>query len=194
MTQKTFSAYDLLLGAFAPQPEDAAYLLQLQWEKLVAFLEFKGAGIVEGEQLADKVMDIATRRLQEGESIANIRAFLYETARYVWLNHYRKTKRTQRWFDQYEYWSKLKVLGAQNEELEPVQVKCYQQCLHGLDTADHDLLAEYTSGNTQTRLALAERKHMTRNSLTVRINRMRSALRKCYAECLKKEGCIKNLV
>src|SRR5579859_3925947 len=107
MSQKTFSAYDLLLAAFAPEPENAAHLLQIQWDKLVTFFDLKGSRIIDGEQLADEVIDIATQKLQEGIAIVNIRAFLYETAKYVWLNHHRKMKRAHRSLGEYEYQAKL---------------------------------------------------------------------------------------
>jgi len=188
MSQKTFSAYDLLLAAFAPEPEDAAHLLQIQWDKLATFFDLKGSGIIDGERLADEVIDIATRKLQEGTAIIDIRAFLYETAKYVWLNHYRKMKRAHRSLDEYEYQAKLSTLDTQNAELESIKAKCYQRCLRALDAADLELLTEYSLGNTQTRQSLADRNGMSRNSLTVRINRLRASLRKCQAACLKKNG------
>ena len=87
-----------------------------------------------------------------------------------------------------KYQAKLSTLDTQNAELESIKAKCYQRCLRALDAADLELLTEYSLGNTQTRQSLADRNGMSRNSLTVRINRLRASLRKCQAACLKKNG------
>jgi|SRR5579859_6911987 len=186
---KTSPNYDLILSAFGSRPDEAATLLRLQWSKLVTFFNLKGAPLIESERLADEVVDIAGRRLQAAESVGNIRAFMFETAKFVWLNHYRVLKRQERALGRYEYWLRLKGgRAAEDEELEALRIDCCQRCLARLKGPELEVLREYSWGNRGTRQFLAEQNRITRNSLSIRINRLRTMLRKCCQGCVQKGG------
>ena len=186
MTPNTATGFEWLLATFDADPQEAGRLLQLQREKLVIFFDFKRTGIVDAERLADEVLDVALKHLQNGKNIQKIRAFLCQTAKYVWLNHHREMKRDQERFKEYERWvtTATRTSGL-DERFELVSKECSQDCLQRLEPAERQLLQEYTTGNKKTRERLAQERHMARNSLTVRINRIRTNLRKCLAECVK---------
>ncbi|HEV2992011.1 MAG TPA: hypothetical protein VG759_26475 [Candidatus Angelobacter sp.] len=187
MSQNTISGYELLLNSFGTDPAEAGRLLQVQRDKIIAYFDFKGSGIVDGERLADEVMDIAAKHLQNGEPIQNIRAYLYGTAKLVWRNYYRETEYTRRKSEEYQYLSKAKILTSdeRTEELESIKLECNRKCLQQIDSANRELLIEYSSGSAQAREALSQRHGISRNSLTIRINRIRSDLRKCRTICMK---------
>lgn len=188
MTQDTACGYDLLLATFSADPMEAGQMLQLHREKLVFFFDCKGIGITEAERLSDAVLDVALKHLQSGEKIQNIRAFLNQTAHYVWLNYYREVKRTRELFREYEYQVKATPCSSGPDENSALAAgDCYKTCLARLDPATLELLTQYTGGSSETRERLAHELHMNRSSLTVRINRIRTSLRKCHAECIKKK-------
>lgn len=188
MTQDTASGYDLLLATFSADPTEAGQLLQLQREKLVFFFDCKGIGITEAERLSDAVLDVVLKRLQNGEKIQKIRAFLNQTAQYVWLNYYREMKRTRELFREYEYQVKATPRSSGPDENSALAgAECYKDCLARLDPATLELVTQYTEGSSEIRERLAQKLHMNRSSLTVRINRIRTSLRKCHAECIKKK-------
>jgi len=188
MSRDIVSGFDLLLGAFGANPTEAGQLLQLQREKLVFYFDSKGTGITEAERLSDDVLDVALKHLQDGERIQNIRAFLHQTARYVWLNYYREMNRSRELFREYEYQVKVttRTLGPE-ERSALANAECYEDCLQRLEPATRELLMQYTGGSSEIRESLAQKHQVSRSSLTVRINRIRTRLRKCHAECVKKK-------
>jgi DNA-directed RNA polymerase specialized sigma24 family protein len=187
MTQNAISGYELLLNSFGTDPVEAGRLLQLQRDKIIAYFDFKGSGIIEGDRLTDEVFDIAIKNLQDGEPIQNIRAYLHGIAKLVLCNYYREVEHDQRKLEEYQYLLKTKILSADEgeEERETLRIECNRRCLQQIDSANKELLIEYSRGSAQAREALSQRHGISRNSLTIRINRIRSDLRKCKTECMK---------
>jgi DNA-directed RNA polymerase specialized sigma24 family protein len=181
--------YDLLLSAFGGRAGEAASLLWLQWKMLVTFFNLKGVSPIESERLADEVVDIAAQRLHTSEPIGNIRVFMYETAKFVWLNHYREMKRRERALRSYAYWRCLQANeeAEEVEKLETTKIDRYKRCLSKLEPFELKLLYDYSTGTRETRLDLAARKQLNRNSLSIRINRIRTKLRQWYLECMQKD-------
>ena len=189
MNSELGSDYQLLLELFSKDSREAARLLQIHREMITTYFDFKGTGIAEAERLSDQVFDIVMRNLQNGETIENIKAYIFTVAKYLWLNHYKTTKRTESRFIRYGRWlmSNLFHEGQEND-LSTAEHKCRGECLSQMYPTDRELLVEYTTANGKSRELIAQREGMSRSALSTKINRWRNSLRKCYVECMKRSG------
>jgi len=150
--------------------------------KLVAFLDLRGAA--HAEAAADETLDRVARKLQEGEPVQNLRAYVFGVARRVLLECERRERRdrvTQR------TWVLLHGSPATDAETER-RFACLEKCLGALSAENRALVEAYHGAGggaaQDVRAALAARIGISGTALRTRAYRLRNELGACLRGCL----------
>jgi RNA polymerase sigma factor (sigma-70 family) len=137
--------------------------------------------------LVDETIDRVARKLDEGELVANARAYFYGVAKHVLLEWNRREAREQAAFAERHRLSAADV----HSEPQEARIDCLKSCLQGLPEESRELiLCYYEAGrgpSEETRKALADRLGISYGNLKIRAYRVREKLTACLGECLAKE-------
>lgn len=161
-------------------------------DRLVAYFDRRNCSAPD--ELADETLNRVARRLEEEgmiESDAPAR-YCYITARFVFMEHLRETKRADLAHDQikrsHEYKRELTNEAASEKEL---RHRCLDACTGKLDSANRTMITRYYVGKERTKIenrrALAQSLGITMNALSIRACRIRGKLENCVRECLDKQ-------
>lgn len=158
---------------------------------LIRFFEWRGAPFPE--EHADESFDRVARKLNEGVEIKNIGGYCYEVARLVFLETTKRHDRKRAPLESVEF-----ELAAPNTTAESVEKElrmgCLEDCLRALPGETAELILEYyryeTSGQINSRRALAARFGLRRDALANRAQRLRDKLEYCVSGCLRKKTAI----
>jgi len=179
----TQQSFEKLLAAFHSDRDEAGKIYKDVRLKLSRY--FERNGVTDAERYIDVTLDRVMRRLDEGEIIAKIMAFIYTVASYVRM----------------EAWNEEKQLhNAENEMMrttkkvqpEPVgespQQLCLDRCLAKLPVETQRLIHDYYSEEGSARIRL--RRRMAKglgielNALRIRVHRIRLSLEACVKKCV----------
>jgi DNA-directed RNA polymerase specialized sigma24 family protein len=176
--QLTQAAFDLLLAQLDPDRDTAGKKYEELRRKLVKFFGFWGSR--HPEDLADKTITTAARKLLEGETIENLNGYMHGTARLIYKETVRDEVGTR------EAMSRKPSDTRANQAKEEQRRSCHQRCLRRLPADEQDLIVRYYQGpKAPDREGLAAQMGISLNLLRVSAFRIRKKLRDCLQQCLQ---------
>jgi len=179
----TGEAFDRLLAALDPDRDKAGEQYELLRRKLAAF--FRWRGMESPEDLADRTLDAAARRLSEGEPIQNITGYCVGVARMILRKLQHEQERTRTALDELE----MAFVKVEPIEEDP-RTYCFARCLQQLDAGDRNLILQYYCGQQQERIQArkeqAGRLGIPLNALRIRAFRIRTKLEAAVRECMER--------
>lgn len=178
----TQQSFEKLLAAFNSKPNEAGKIYELVRLKLLRY--FERNGIADADRYVDVTLDRVMRRLDEGELIANIRAFIYVVASYVRMEAWNDQEKTRKAED--EMIKDTEPKQGQDVHESPRQL-CLDQCLNELPVETRMLILDYFreegSAKIKLRSQLATGLGIGRNALRIRVHRIRVTLETCVKAC-----------
>jgi len=181
----TRKALERLLQRLGSEPNAAAREYEFLRGRLTTF--FSSRRVDFPESLADETLDRVARRLEAGEVIEHVRAYVHGVAHRVALEWGRRQARVHRSLQTH-----LTSLGAvEPSDATEARAACLETCLSRLPPESRRLLQSYyDSGGLSyagRRKLLAQRLGISCTSLKVRVHRVRVALHSCLEDCLRSQ-------
>ena len=178
------AAFDKLLERFSSDREEAAVRYETARRKLIRFFEWNS--IPCAEDWTDEVINRVARRIDEGQDIDNLMAYIWGVARIVYKEAKKLRDRGPIPLDD----TPLTLQQKAPEIIEPdVRQTCFDRCLEKLSDNSRNLILTYYQGvgaeKIKNRQELAEKMDIPLNALRIRVHRVRKDLEKCIAECLQ---------
>lgn len=181
LTEQSLAGF---LSVLDEDPERAGEQYETIRRKLVKFFEWRGS--TTSAELADETLNRLMRKIDEGEAIRNLSAYVGGMARLVWLEALKEQKRERSAFED------LRAPSQHPSQTDSQRVECFDLCLEGLLPENRALILDYyreeRSGKIELRKQLAEKLGTPLNALRIRAHRIRMQLEKCVGDCLKKSG------
>jgi len=178
----TQQAFEGLLRRFNKDAETAASEYETIRRKLTLFFELRLCR--QPDTLTDETIDRVARKLDEGESISNLRAYFFGVAKRVLLESQARDIRERVALETHSQLS----APERNLEGRHVRIGCLRRCLLVLPAESRDLiLAYYEAGrgpSDEARKALADRLGLSYGNLKIKAHRIRGKLETCLNECL----------
>jgi len=173
-----------LLSVLDEDPERAGEQYEILRRKLVKFFEWRGS--TTSEELADETLNRLARKIDEGEAIRSLSAYIGGMARLVWLEALKEQERARGAFEE------LRASSQYSSQTDSPRIACFESCLEGLPPENRALILDYyraeKSSKIKLRKELAEEMGLPLNALRIRAHRIRVPLEKCVADCLRKSG------
>jgi DNA-directed RNA polymerase specialized sigma24 family protein len=183
----TQGAFDRLLALFDEDRERAGLAYESSRLRLVKFFEWNGSGAPE--EHADETINRVARKVEEGEEIQALSAYLLGVARLVLLEAY-KTRESAR--------AALEALPrpappAPEDGGAEARLACLERCLRGLPADSRELIVEYYREEKRAKIESRRRLAVSLgfaslNALRIRAHRIRAQLEECVRECAVREG------
>jgi RNA polymerase sigma factor (sigma-70 family) len=178
----TPQAFERLLGRLAAEPEAGAREYDAIRRKLVLFFTMRGT--TDAEELADEALDRLARRLDEGEPVDNVRAYVVGVAKRVIMEDARRRGRERAYVDGHHA---IAAPADTDDERAERRSECLERCLGELPADSRALIVDYYRGDgaayLKERKALAERLGVSYVALKTRAHRVRNRLEECLREC-----------
>ena len=178
----TKEAFDGFLARLDIDREKAGEKYESVRLKLLKYFRWRGSDSCEID--ADETINRVARRIQEGENVYNLNAYLYGVAKLV----YSETLRLR---NRHEVLDEASRIEASNIEVDSDAVErqaCLNRCLGYLTDDDRDTITEYyqfeKGKKIEHRKQLARRFGITLNALRIKAHRQRVNLEACVRECL----------
>lgn len=149
--------------------------------KLIGFFDLRG--IAGPDAAADETLDRVARKLQRGEPVQSLRAYVFGVARKVLLERLRREHRES---VVQETWILLHGDPGAPHETER-RLACLEKCLDALSPENRALVEAYHGlggGADESRRALAAKLGVSGTALRTRVHRLRNALGACLRTCL----------
>jgi RNA polymerase sigma factor (sigma-70 family) len=180
----TPEAFEKLLKAFAADRDEAAILYERARARLIRFFEWHS--IMPGEDYADETLNRVARRLDEGQRVDNLLAYIFGVARMVLKEALKYRERTPVPLDDTPESRHIR----QPEPVEPDErEQCFDSCLERLPPDNRTLILDYYReegrAKIELRQRLADRLGIPLNALRIRAHRIRLNLEKCIKSCLE---------
>lgn len=178
------SAFDKLLERFSLGGEDGGVQYETARRKLIRFFEWNS--IPCAEEWADEVINRVARRIDEGQDIDNLMAYIWGVARIVLKEAKKNRDRGPIPLDD----APVILQQKAPEIIEPdARQTCFDRCLEELSAESRELILQYYEGTGAAKIKhrqeLAEKIGVPLNALRIRVHRIRKTLEKCIAECLQ---------
>jgi DNA-directed RNA polymerase specialized sigma24 family protein len=176
-------AFERFLARLDPDREKAAERYEQMRQRLVTFFGVREVGAPEDE--ADVTLDRVCRRIDQGERIEDVAAYVLGVARLVELESRRRSRQ-----ERHLSWL---LRGVPPADAAPAPASedalaCVETCLEDLPPADRDLLLMYYREDKrdmiENRRRLAEALGLSPGALRLRVFRIRCRLEPCVRECL----------
>jgi DNA-directed RNA polymerase specialized sigma24 family protein len=168
----TAEAFERLLGALDADRERAGEQYERLRARLVAFFDWRRAACPD--DCADETLNVAARRLSEGEPVQNLLAYCYGIARMILHEQQRDQEQSQAAL------AELARMQAAADPDEDTGRRVFHQCLEQLPPESRNLLLAYYDagqpGLVQARKVLARRLGVPLNALRIRAFRLRARL------------------
>jgi RNA polymerase sigma factor (sigma-70 family) len=179
----TKEAYDNLLACFSADEEEASKQLLIAYLKLIRFFEWHACN--SPEICADKTIDRAARRIDEGERIDNLMGYLNGIANNI-LKEWRKERdRAPLPLDPTD---QHPVDSPEEDEEREARLRCLDQCLTELPAEDRVVIMGYYQEEKRAKInfrkQMAGRLGVGQNALRIRVCRIRTKLEECVIKCL----------
>ena len=172
-----------MLAVFNPESDEAGKIYVNVRLKLLRL--FERNGVTDAERYVDVTLDRVMRRLDEGEIIANIMAFIYTVASYVRMEAWNEEK--QQRIAESEIMKMTTHVQPQPVVESPRQL-CLDQCREKLPVETqkliHDYYSEEGSAKIRLRKQLAKGLGIEMNALRIRVHRIRLDLETCVKTCV----------
>lgn len=179
----TREAYDKLLVCFSADEDEASKQLLIAYLKLIRFFEWHACN--SPEICADKTIDRAARRIDEGERIDNLMGYLNGIANNV-LKEWRKERdRAPLPLDSTD---RHPVNPPAEDEEREARLRCLDDCLAQLQAEDRVVILGYYQEEKRAKInfrkQMAGRLGVGQNALRIRAWRIRTRLEECVIKCL----------
>ena len=181
------AALDRLLQRLGRDPEAAAREYEFLRRRLTTFFTLRG--VDSPESLADETIDRVARRMEEGEGIEHVRAYVHGVAHRVALEGGRRQARERQ-----AVATHLRKVSDSESMESPAESRasCLDRCLGKLPRESRLLLQRYYHpgelSSRDNRHRLAQELGISQGALKVRVHRLRVQLHACLVECLESEG------
>ena len=177
----TRQAWDKLMNAFSSDQEEAGRQYERVRIKLFRTIEWQAVG--PADEIADEIFNRVARRIDEGQRVDNLIAYIVGIARNV-CHEYRKKERPFSLDDNPDAHQQKAP-----DPIEPdVRLSCFDKCLAALSADKRELILEYYTDEGRDKIRrrekLAERLGIHLNALRIRAHRIRMTLESCIAKCL----------
>lgn len=181
LTQESF---DELLAWLNPDREQAAEKYEDIRKRLIRI--FIHRGCTTAEELADKTINLVTRKVREIKDtyVGDPSLYFYGVARNVYNDYRRQHPEAASVV--------LETLpAAAPPELDGLEMEyeCLDKCLAKLPPQNREMVLEYYLEQERAKIKrhkeMAERLGVAINALRIRMHRLRAGLKKCVSECLK---------
>src|ERR1051325_826423 len=150
-------------------------------QRLVSYFDRRNCSAPD--ELADETLNRVARRLEEAEVIESDAParYCYITARFVFMEHLRETKRADHARDQIKrFHDNDRVLTNEANVEKELRHRCLDACIGKLDSANRAIITRYYVGKERTKIenrrALAQSLGITMNALSIRACRIRGKL------------------
>ena len=177
----THENFAKLLVALDPDPERAGERYEQLRKKLVSLYGWRGSATPD--QLADTTLNRLARKIDEGEVIRNLPAYLGGMARLVWLEEL-KTRELESAASE-----GLIAMSQYPATTDSSRIECLESCLARLPAEHRALILDYyreeRGAKIELRKELAEKLGTPLNALRIRAHRIRVRLETCAADCLQ---------
>jgi DNA-directed RNA polymerase specialized sigma24 family protein len=183
-------AFDKLLSNFSSDPDEAGIQYEVARRKIVRFFEWHA--INRAEDYADETLNRAARRIDEGQNIDKLLAYLYGVARLILKEAIKEGERAPISLDDSPVTLREKALQLMEPDARQL---CFDHCLAGLPLENRSLILNYyeeeRGAKIKHRQALADGLLIPLNALRIRAHRIRKLLETCVAKCLE-AGSVRN--
>jgi DNA-directed RNA polymerase specialized sigma24 family protein len=182
-------ALDKLLDRFSTNRDEAGIQYELARRKVIRYFEWRC--VVAAEACADETMDRVARRIDEGQKVDKLMAYIFAVARHIFQEVLREEQeRPQIGLDDAPpEWLRQKPPEIVDPDIREI---CFDRCLEGLGSEGRNLILGYYEGEGRAkidhRLQLARKLKIPLNALRIRVHRLKRTLEDCIAECLKNGG------
>ncbi|HSE31096.1 MAG TPA: sigma-70 family RNA polymerase sigma factor [Pyrinomonadaceae bacterium] len=181
-------AFEKLLNSFSTDREEAGAQYELIRRKLVRFFEWRA--LESADEHADETINRVARRIDEGQSIENLKGYFYGVARMVFMEALRDRERAPLSIDDAPQSLREKVLDEAEEP--EARVLCLDKCLEALSPSNRGLILNYYQEERRAKIdlrqELADRLQIPLNALRIRAHRIRMSLEKCITNCLQSDA------
>jgi len=179
----TKQAWDKLLNAFSDDEDNAADLYELARRKLERFFVWRT--VEPADEYVDETFNRVARRLDEGQKIDNLSAYLLAVARLVCMEAMKARPRTESQDDA----ENTRQFAAPEPVAPDARLECLDQCLDSLPNENRTLIMDYYQEERRLKIELrqelADRLQIPLNALRIRAHRIRVGLEKCITNCLQ---------
>jgi DNA-directed RNA polymerase specialized sigma24 family protein len=147
---------------------------------------FQWCGAVAPDMDADETINRVARKIEEGENVYNLNAYIYGVARLVNAESFKTRTRNQQIVDEV-----IEVEAPEPEDDDPEAARrrvCFDRCLQYLPERSREIIVGYyqydRSEKIEHRKKLAAKLGITQNALRISAHRIRTNLETCVKECL----------
>jgi len=178
----TKEAFDRFLATLDVDREKAGVKYESVRLKLLKYFQWRGSDACDME--TDETINRVARRIDEGENIYNLNAYLYGVAKLV---HSESVRRRNRQAELDEA-SRLEAAPVEVDSDVSERQGCLERCLGYLTDDDRETITEYyqfeKGKKIEHRKQLAARFGISLNALRIKAHRQRVNLEACVRECL----------
>jgi DNA-directed RNA polymerase specialized sigma24 family protein len=180
LSHKSFAA---LLMALDPDPAAAAVRYEKLRRRLVTFFRLEGVSFAEDR--ADEAISRVARRLEEGEPVRELEAYVAGVARLLLKEAAAEAQRSQRAMAEFA----RRAAGQDPDPHSEIMSQCLEECLRKLPDEQQEFILSYYSGSEGARIRnrneLAKARNIPVNALRNRALRIRRRLLECVRRCLR---------
>jgi DNA-directed RNA polymerase specialized sigma24 family protein len=179
----TKGSFDALLARLDPDRDRAGERYEGLRQRLLRIFEVRGCA--GGEDLVDETLDRVTRRLEEGEQILDLSAYIGGVARLVAREAWRRQTKVAG-----EEEAPAAAAVVEDDDDEQI-AECFDRCLASLPDESRQLILQYYRGERREKIderqAMADNYGIPLNALRNRAHRIREKLEACISTCLGNE-------
>lgn len=181
----TPGAFAKLLARFDADLDRAGAEYEVVRERLVGL--FRWRGLEFPEDCADETINRVARKLEEGEEIQNLSAYIGGVARLVQLEAFKERERRQSALDSVP--QTLYYTSSDEHDESDFRQTCFERCLQTLSAETRLFMLEYYGDDEETtrierRKRMASRLGVELNALRNRALRARAKLEECITKCV----------
>ena len=178
----TKEAFDGFLARLDVDRDKAGEKYESVRLKLLKYFRWRGSDSCEID--ADETINRVARRIQEGENVYNLNAYLYGVAKLVYSESLRARNRKE----ELDEACRIEATNIEEESDAAERQGCLTRCLGYLTDDDRETITEYyqfeKGKKIEHRKQLARRFGITLNALRIKAHRQRVNLEACVRECL----------
>ncbi len=186
----TPEAFAKLLAAFAPDSnEEAGAKYEAARARLVKLFQWRG--IFDAEEAADETLNRVARKIDEGEIVRDMSAFIGGIARFVLLEKLKSKERTNVALEDAPHAAFVKQPEEFADDPEDEQkLRCFNRCMREIPDEMRQIVVEYYNADAdgsvriEHRKRMAERLNLEMNALRNRALRARGKLEDCIKNCI----------
>jgi RNA polymerase sigma factor (sigma-70 family) len=180
----TKESLDVFLARLDPDEDRAGQKYEVIRLKLVKY--FQWGRLVAAEEAADETINRVARKLQQGENVYNLNAYIYGVAKLVCAEWIKKQNRNQQISEDDK---EIEAPVPEADDLDATERQsCFDKCLRRLPDQNRVIIIEYyryeKKEKIKHRKELAATQGITVNALRISAHRTRMSLEACVRECL----------